>query len=194
MKACRNRNLVSWIALGLSVISIVMSIIAICTSYPHNAELGFDYQGVIVAILSLLVTVLLGWNIYTLIDMRGIRNDINEISSGASFMIQKNMAVTESTNWMIYHYLLLGKDPLGLDYRFLYHGIACLYHTSQFHDINTCNAIVKALLECITNPKSITITKNGKNDILKLLNGVKQTDKIDGFLELLNRMALVNVK
>lgn len=73
MKECRNRNLVSWIALGLSVISIVMSIIAICTSYPHNVELGFDYQGVIVGVLSLLVTVLLGWNIYTLIDMRGIR-------------------------------------------------------------------------------------------------------------------------
>lgn len=28
------------------------------------------------------------------------------------------MAVSENTNWMIYHYLLLEKDPLGLEYRF----------------------------------------------------------------------------
>ena len=58
-----------------------------------------------------------------------------------------------------YHYLLLGKDPLGLEYRFLYHGVACLFHTSQFSDITTCNVVVKGLLECIANPKSITITK-----------------------------------
>ena len=95
---------------------------------------------------------------------------------------------------MIYHYLLLEKDPLGLEYRFLYHGVACLFHTSQFSDITTCNAIVKGLLESIVNPNSITITKNGKNEILKLLSNVKHTDKIEGYLELLNRIALVNVR
>ena len=107
---------------------------------------------------------------------------------------KKNMAVSENTNWMIYHYLLLEKDPLGLEYRFLYHGVACLFHTSQFSDITTCNAIVKGLLESIVNPNSITITKNGKNEILKLLSNVKHTDKIEGYLELLNRIALVNVR
>ncbi|MFR7465559.1 MAG: hypothetical protein ACLUVG_12985 [Phocaeicola vulgatus] len=90
--------------------------------------------------------------------------------------------------------LAVEEDPLGLEYRFLYHGVACLFHTSQFSDIITCNAVVKGLLECIVNPKSITITKSGKNEILKLLSGVKDTDKIEGYLELLNRIALVNVR
>lgn len=136
----------------------------------------------------------MGWNIYTIIDIKNTKDKIDEISTGASLMIQKGMAVSENTNWMIYHYLLLKEDPLGLEYRFLYHGIACLFHTSQFLDIATCNAIVKGLLECMTNPKSITITKNGKDEILKLLSGVKQSDKIKGYFELLNRIALVNVK
>ena len=182
------------LALVLSGIAILISIIAICISCPHKAELGFDYQGVLVGILSLLVTALIGWNIYTIIDIKSTRDKIDEISTGASFMGQKNMAGSESTNWMIYHYLLLEKDPLGLEYRFLYHGVACLFHTSQFSDITTCNAIVKGLLESIVNPNSITITKNGKNEILKLLSNVKHTDKIEGYLELLNRIALVNVR
>lgn len=193
-KGSRQKKWIGWATLGLSLAAIAISIIAICISCPRDTELGFDYQGVIVGVLSLLVTALLGWNIYTLIDMRSVRDDMDEISSGASFMLQKNMAITENTNWMIYHYLLLGEDPLGIEYRFLYHGIANLYHTSQFHDINTCNTIVKGLLECITNPKDITITKHGKSNILNLLNGVKQYDKIDGFLELLNRVALINTK
>lgn len=59
----------SW-ALGLSILAIVISIIAISVACPHKAELGFDYQGVIVAILSLLVTVLLGWQIYNAIFIK----------------------------------------------------------------------------------------------------------------------------
>lgn len=181
-------------ALGLSCVAILISLVAICVACPHNQELGFDYQGVLVSVLSLLVTVLIGWNIYTFIDIKSTRDKIDDISSGATSMVQKNMAVTESSIWMIYHYLLLEKDPLGLEYRFIYHGVACLFHTSQYSDIATCNVVVKGLLECIVNPESITITKNGKNEILKLLSGVKHTDKIEGYLELLNRIALVNVK
>lgn len=193
-KESTNRNLVAWVALGLSVVTIIISIVAISVSCPNTPELGFDYQGVIVGVLSLLVTALLGWNIYTLIDLKNIRDNINGISTGASLMVQKNMAITEKSNWMIYHYLLLSEDPLGLPYRFIYHGVACLFHTSLFSDIETCNAVVKGLLECIVDPGSITITKDGKKDILKLLSGVKHTDEIEGYLELMNRIALVKAK
>lgn len=115
------------LALFFSFIAILISVVSICVACPRNQELGFDYQGVLVGVLSLLVTVLVGWK-------------IDEISTGASLMIQKGMEVSENTNWMIYHYLLLKEDPLGLEYRFLYHGIACLFHTSQFLDIATCNS------------------------------------------------------
>ncbi|MGE4308794.1 hypothetical protein [Bacteroides sp.] len=182
------------IALEISIISIVTSIAATCVAIYRTPELGFDYMGVLVGILSLLTTVLIGWQIYTFIDIKKHSQNLQKISAGTSLEIQKNMAVSESANWMIYHYLLLNEDPLGLNYRFIYHGIACLFHTSQFYDIVTCNAIVKGLLECIVEPKSITVTKSGKNDILKLLYGVKDSDKIDGYLELLNRIALLDVR
>ena len=90
------------LALVLSGIAILISIIAICISCPHKAELGFDYQGVLVGILSLLVTALIGWNIYTIIDIKSTRDKIDEISTGASFMVQKNMAVSESTLSLIH--------------------------------------------------------------------------------------------
>ena len=88
-------------ALGLSIVAMTIAIIATCIAAYRTPELGFDYQGVIVGILSLLVTVLIGWNIYTIIDIKSTRDKIDEISTGASFMVQKNMAVSESTNWML---------------------------------------------------------------------------------------------
>lgn len=49
----------SW-ALLLSSVAVLISLVAICVACPHKAELGFDYQGVIVGVLSLLVTILIG--------------------------------------------------------------------------------------------------------------------------------------
>lgn len=69
-----NRNWIAWIALGVSGIAIIVSVIAICIACPHIPELGFDYQGVVVGVLSLLVTTLIGWNIFSIIDIKKIRD------------------------------------------------------------------------------------------------------------------------
>lgn len=57
-----------------AIISIIISpifwVITICVDTPRIDNLEFDYQGVIVGILSLLVTIILGWNIYTFLDIR----------------------------------------------------------------------------------------------------------------------------
>ena len=51
----------------LSIAAIVCSVVAICVSLPSAPELGIDYIGVIVGILSLLVTMLIGWQIWNVI-------------------------------------------------------------------------------------------------------------------------------
>lgn len=48
----------------LSVISIVFSIIAILVAIFRSAEFGIDYQSLLIGVLSILVTVLIGWQIY----------------------------------------------------------------------------------------------------------------------------------
>ena len=51
----------------LSIAAILCSVVAICVSLPSAPELGIDYIGVIVGILSLLVTMLIGWQIWNVI-------------------------------------------------------------------------------------------------------------------------------
>ena len=79
------------IALGSSVIAIVISIIAICVANPSKPELGFDYQGILIGILSLLTTVLLafvGGSYFLKIKM--INKKIEDISN------ENNHAIAES--------------------------------------------------------------------------------------------------
>ncbi len=51
----------------LSIAAIICSVVAICVSLPSAPKLGIDYIGVIVGILSLLVTMLIGWQIWNVI-------------------------------------------------------------------------------------------------------------------------------
>lgn len=50
--------------------------IAVCVAAWRSPELSFDYQGVVVGVLSLLVTVLIGWQIYTLFNIRSIQRKL----------------------------------------------------------------------------------------------------------------------
>ncbi len=54
----------------VSVINAISSIVLLCIICPRTHNLGFDYIGVIVAILALLITLLIGWNIFTALDIR----------------------------------------------------------------------------------------------------------------------------
>lgn len=62
------RIISKWIWLFALVLSVV-NIIVVCRCNP-SSEITFDYNGIIIGALSLLVTVLIGWNIYSVIDFK----------------------------------------------------------------------------------------------------------------------------
>lgn len=57
-----------WIVYLLLAFSLISSIIAICRTCPR-IDLGFDYMGVIVGLLALLIGFLVAWQIYKTIDV-----------------------------------------------------------------------------------------------------------------------------
>lgn len=88
----------SWSAY-LSVIAIICSIIAICIALPSNRDVfGLDYIGVLVGILSLLVTVLIGWQIWSVISIdKKIAKEVDNAKSALMENIEKtreNLAIS----------------------------------------------------------------------------------------------------
>lgn len=55
-------------SLGVSIISFAFCLFALVRCLP-TVDVRFDYLGVIIGILSLLVTTLIGWQIYTIINI-----------------------------------------------------------------------------------------------------------------------------
>lgn len=59
----KNRILI-YSSFAFSIVSLGVIIFMSCKLYPSNEKLDFDYQGIIVAVLSILVTILIGYKIY----------------------------------------------------------------------------------------------------------------------------------
>ena len=67
---CKNKKDIFPIILG--IINFALLIPLLCMHFPRiiDSNLGFDYMGVIVGVLSLLVTVLVGWNIFNTLEFK----------------------------------------------------------------------------------------------------------------------------
>lgn len=182
---------INWSIL-ISLIALVVSIISLCNVYPR--ELGLDYLGLIVGILALITAILLGWNIYTIIDIKENYKRYSDILNEVDFAQHKQIAYQEYTNWMIYHKLLTGKDPNGLEYSFLHHAASCLYHTSCIKEFDTCRAVVKGMDECLYNPMNIKMKKENIAILLSILQKVRHQEKIEGYSGILLKVLAIQAE
>ena len=139
------------ITLILSAISIMVSVAALCRTYPHTSDLGMDYQGVIVGMLALLVTILIGWQIYTAInvkeelkDIKDLRREINKQERDIYIRSTNNLFEFQSAMFMMYDNK---KEKSNSDIFQLYlHGISSIYHLCSLGKQNECTSIVNILI------------------------------------------------
>lgn len=181
------------VVLGLSSIAIVISIIAICLTAPRS-NLGFDYQGVLVGTLTLLVTTLIGWNIYSLIDIRKLREEITLTKGTSIFNAEKNNLITCHAVGDFYYYVLIKSEPLGVEYQFLYYRISELYHSSNIGEYKMCESIIKTLLEMFVKPEDVKMIQSCKDRLIGLLAEVKGKENIVGYNTLMSTIARIGIK
>lgn len=117
----------------LSIMATILSIIAICVSLP-TTEISFDYLGCLIGILGVLVTVLIGWNIYAVIDFRQEKqrlvqyfeeqkNDIRLLGSDlkTTFLSQvNNEALMEKSIADIYSQMMGLNKTIPLSFYYLF--------------------------------------------------------------------------
>ena len=138
-------------------ISLIVSIISLCNSLPRTD--GLDYIGVIVGILSLLITMLIGWNIYTVVDFNKRKEDLvkqEQILKTLVVQVSNNTtghaAAAEYSFASIYLYLITGSEPLGLEYWYINHTLYTILRYSEIRGFKECNAFIDMLLTTIANP------------------------------------------
>lgn len=82
----------NWISFTISIVAIIISMVTLAIVIPTDlldGALDFDYIGAIVGILSLLVTILIGYQIYTVINVKEELKEVRRIKSQIENKIQQ---------------------------------------------------------------------------------------------------------
>lgn len=184
------RNIVILI---LSGISILVSIIALCRTYPHTSDLGMDYQGIIVGILALLVTVLIGWNIYTIIDFNKARKDVDDMKKK---MDKQEMEIyTRSEKNLIEFHMTVFMSSVSKDnkdykdaYQIVHSGLSAMIHQSRIGLYDQCEIIARAILAEKETISMMKISKQSKEALLSMMVGIKDAHRIGCYADLMHAL------
>lgn len=70
-----------------SIIASTISFLALWVALPKINEVDFTHQDVVVDILGVLVTILIGWNIFTVVDIKKKADEVDRISNDFAHVV-----------------------------------------------------------------------------------------------------------
>lgn len=143
----------------LNIFALAFSVMALCMTHPN--QLGFDYIGAIVGILALLVTILIGWNIYTIIDIKKIRKEYNIVFRHKIKEYSKQ--IEEKSKAQIVDYQIATNINDAIYY----------YKEKQYDDFIRSIANVLYFLREIENEDKVIFCVNRVNQLFDKTTGIK---------------------
>ncbi len=169
-------------------VSIVISFAALLFSIIRCEPLALDWATFLVAILSAIVCALIGWQIYTLIDLRKIQQELNTTKLHSLMESERNSTITCHAIADYYYSIVVGESPFSNEYYLVYYRVSELFHASNLGDKGMCEAIIRGLNEIIKQPEIIKATPSNRKHILELLLQVKDGIKMQGYYDLLSKI------
>lgn len=174
----------------LCAVSISLSLAALCIAYFRCEPLTMDWMGVLVGVLSFLVTLLLGWQIYTLIDIRKIQQEMKEKDMKIYKRSELNLAEAHMALWAFYQTCMTeGNLAENSHYGFVQSGISSIVHFSRYGDYAKADSIASTLVHSLPKLKIQEHSDEFFDTSLKaLVSGVENPNKIPMFQELLEAL------
>ena len=169
----------------ISVINAISCIVLLCIICPRVENLGFDYMGVVVAILALLVTLLIGWNIWSIIDIKGIRKEFeslrSDIQSKDDYLHYKsdyNMALMfgRTSQMMACSLTGLGKEEQKIE--MLYSAITSVKMFVNQSCKKECNSILATTIEAMKATNEILLSEDSIGELLLMIGEIQQRESI----------------
>ena len=195
-------SIITWII--ISVLALVFSIIAICRSFYRTVDIGFDYMGVIVGVLAILVTCLVAWNIHSAIDanhkISEVRNEVNMLQSSInSDKLASERKINKLKSELYDNVVSLNRHILGFEkttvpLHLLIYMISSIEYLSKSEDFAAADLridyyylMTKDDLELIKKG----INKEDNSGLFRLLYEIPNKDKIQNYSKLEELVRLV---
>jgi hypothetical protein len=187
-KSSKNKN---W-PLLISIIAIVMSIIAICSSLKSFSLSETAYLGWTISVLSMLVVILMGWQIYKGIELQNFKNEIEERTSKAIELKIQDYNHTISAHLHNMHGLscIYVKNNFGGEG--LAHFMIAIKEVNKATDKSPLKEIIDSCFELMSGNYGIAISKEERIQYIQILSecGHEKRYELIEFILSLNVMNL----
>ena len=189
------KNVGIWLSMFALIVSII-NVFVVCI-YNPRAEVEFDYQGIIVGSLSILVTVLIGWNIYSVIDFKKhvesleFKTQAYKKDTEANFekqsheIEQRHYFIEGKTAVSLMEVFLRLKDSLPdtinntdvppLDYHIVCFGLIGIANQQKSDTYNFSDNLLEKLIQYIEE-KPFTLKEEYFKEIMKLYHQLSSND------------------
>lgn len=171
-----------WFTILVLVALTIPNIIAICRAYPR--DLGIDYLGWIVGILALLTTILIGWQIYTMFDLKQIKDELKKKELDIFTRSKFNLIEFETAMHMMYKNK---NDKTEEDIFLMFmHLTTAIIHYSDIGRFKDCSELTGVLLShdklLLQTPLRKSYHKALIDNLLRVHNpsGIQQYDALLG--------------
>lgn len=168
---------------------IVGGYIYLCSNFPEIKTTFGDY---IVGVLSLLVMVLMGWNIYTVIDLKELKNDFNSIKYSNSREINYihnkadyNQAITYLSISSSYATIISSDSLVNSKYEMLVYGASALKILSNLKCVDESNKCVGIILSAVKATPENKLSLLEYKNIRDMLLEIPDIKRIKGLYELI---------
>ena len=173
----------------IPILSLIISVIALALALPRKNELGFDYLGFIVAILSIIAAFAVGFQIWSAISVESkiqkseekLRQIIYSNIKESKKEIKQNMNDLEETQYRLLGYLTMVSNArislYSKDYEDAFKcSVNALECASKLDNSEELIKLIKPQILSLAKSRVFTISEEYKIEIAKILLSVSDKE------------------
>lgn len=184
------------VLIWLTILTII-SLAALCRTFYHDAKLTIDYAGILVGILAALCTVLIGWQIYALVDFNRREQTNRQHLSALKDIVAKMHENGNRGDYLLYDNLsnvyenIISNDEIQSKFERIHFKINAIVYASKIEDFETCELAINVIELFIKKNHDMVITQEDKERLLKYACSIPNQNRIKNYTQLINVISLI---
>lgn len=178
------------VLISMCLFAVLLSIAALCVSLVRCEPMTADWMGILVGVLSFLVTILLGWQIYALFDIREIQKEVRKSKAEMTLEAHKRLGEAHYALWAFYLNSIENRehDKELLLYACFNSGVAAIHRLALCEEYQTCGLCTKELIGLCRFLQPGENYRKLIQSQIQLLLSVENQHKVPGYAELLSAL------
>lgn len=181
------------------IILTIIGVASLVRSFYHDIMLQIDYSGILVGILGALCTVLIGWQIYSIIDFNQRERKNQKKIEKLQQIIKDIRENGNRGDYLIYDYFsdiysnLLSNNESNCQFELIHFKINAIVYASRILEFEVCEIGID-IIDCFIRENHPLFDQEQKNRLLTYACSIPNQDRIKNYVKLINAISLIKTE